>query len=69
MNNFDANYLGHNFVLSEGYVRTYTCTKCNGEVLYDDYNGIYQLYSQTGRSIFLMKVLSCDEAIIKSIIE
>lgn len=68
----DKNYLGHDFVLinyfDTHYNKIYTCSKCNCEVAYYPSLNQYKVKG-TLSHYFFYNVISCDEMIIKNIIE
>lgn len=60
----DLNYLGHNLKIQDKYNSFFICETCGADVYRDTYNKYYrynfELYTQ---------LISCDEMIIKQIIE
>ena len=71
---FDKNYLNHNFypIQFNGYMNHYKCGICN-TVIWVDYGSktinshIIDIYDD--RINYKSKLISCDEMIIKNIIE
>jgi hypothetical protein len=73
----DVNYLGHNFIRywEYGVDRDYQCTKCKVKIDYREIIGIKNEYcvidvNANGIAVISAnKLLSCNECIIKNIIE
>lgn len=67
---FDKNYLGHEFSIKEEDVNLWTilhCSKCKGWFHFDLYNIKYSILDESyGKWV---GIISCDEVIIKQIIE
>jgi hypothetical protein len=62
---FDNNYLGHDFKIHPGsYGYRYYCDKCDNNIIYK--NNKYFLLKTYYSGL---EILSCDEMIIKGIIE
>lgn len=69
---FQTNYLGHDFVNQDSVNNLYICVKCKIEIYHSIvYNIIYDRYSQYYTFIDNKEAheLTCDEMIIKNIIE
>jgi hypothetical protein len=66
---FDKNHLDHNLI--KKYSNLYTCNKCNIDIVYwdkcDDYYDVYRAHYKY--KMYDKELLSCDEWIIKGIIE
>lgn len=71
MTEFNKNYLGHEFTSlnSLAYPFDFICNKCNSRIKHDinDKNNLYSI-ANDGK-IYPNKIISCDEMIIKNIIE
>ena len=69
---FNKNYLGHNFILCKNCHMTYRCSRCESLIQDDSDDGTlkYTLLVDINRKNFsTQEILTCDEYIIKSIIE
>lgn len=67
----DENYLGHSFIRNEDlYYGNFKCSKCNIIVLYRSAKDKYWYgRSELGKGDWKLLDISCDEEIIKYIIE
>jgi hypothetical protein len=70
MYGFDDNYLDHEFIVDYMWMegRDYKCKKCNVIIYYHEHNGFPKLVIDNCVVDGKFK-LSCDEVIIKGIIE
>ena len=64
---FDPNYMGHDFINKEGIGAFIYCLNCNTYILFNKNNGKY-FYLANDRD-YTDKLLTCEEMIIKDIIE
>ncbi len=67
---FDENYLGHKLVKNAYKLNRYYCDKCKSTVLFDvDSNSYHYLTDTTTVNLYEQLNITCDEMIIKGIIE
>lgn len=69
---FDKNYLNHNFTHIEynEYNNKYSCSKCNIKIHFSFYSNYYLMdFNKNGHFIKDTLKLSCDESIIKGLLE
>lgn len=64
----NLNYLKHKLTRISDSKYIFTCEKCNSIIKYDIHSNIYY-YLDTGDGHFYSLMLTCDEMIIKNIIE
>lgn len=67
---FDSNYKGHNFELLN-YTNNYKCTRCLSTMYFYSYNPLpeYYFYDNYKQISEIYNKLTCDEVIVKKIIE
>lgn len=65
---FDKNHLGHNLIEHEYTPNKYNCKKCDIIVSFDD--GLkYSYFIKNKKSYYMPLVLTCNEMVIKELLE
>ena len=68
MKNFDKNYMGHDLNdVEPGYIYYYTCKKCGCYISFE-YGDSPAIWDEDNK-LWIRNVISCDEMIIKSIVD